>query len=197
MPRVIIAAVLALELVSLVVQPQVQAQQVAAPYYPPPSQWATRTPAQAGFDATALAEAIQFSTANENQTFRDLLLYQAVTYGSREPFNSPIGPTTVRGPVSGMIVRNGYLVAEWGEPSRVDMTFSVTKTFLTTMVGTGVAEGSHPRRQRSGARLHAARRRSLRRTAQPDDYLGPPAPADERLAGHAVGQARLGGSARG
>jgi CubicO group peptidase (beta-lactamase class C family) len=34
-----------------------------------------------------------------------------------------------------LIVRNGYIVAEWGEPSRVDMTFSVTKTFLTTVVG--------------------------------------------------------------
>jgi CubicO group peptidase (beta-lactamase class C family) len=34
-----------------------------------------------------------------------------------------------------LIVRNGYIVAEWGEPARVDMTHSVTKTFLTTVVG--------------------------------------------------------------
>ena len=40
-----------------------------------------------------------------------------------------------RGPASGLIVRNGYIVAEWGEPARVDMSNSVTKTFLTTVVG--------------------------------------------------------------
>jgi CubicO group peptidase (beta-lactamase class C family) len=34
-----------------------------------------------------------------------------------------------------VIVRHGYIVAEWGEPKSVDMTFSVTKTFLTTVVG--------------------------------------------------------------
>jgi CubicO group peptidase (beta-lactamase class C family) len=32
-------------------------------------------------------------------------------------------------------VHKGYIVAEWGEPARVDMTHSVTKTFLTTVVG--------------------------------------------------------------
>jgi hypothetical protein len=34
-----------------------------------------------------------------------------------------------------MIIRNGYIVAEWGEPLRVDMTHSVTKSFLSTVVG--------------------------------------------------------------
>ena len=34
-----------------------------------------------------------------------------------------------------MISRNGYIVAEWGDPKRVDITNSVTKTFLTTVVG--------------------------------------------------------------
>jgi CubicO group peptidase (beta-lactamase class C family) len=33
------------------------------------------------------------------------------------------------------VVRRGYLVAEWGDPRRVDMTFSVTKSFLSTVVG--------------------------------------------------------------
>ena len=110
-------------------------------YFPAPAQWERRMPAQAGFDPAALNEAIQFANANENPTFRDLLLYQATTYGTREPFDTPIGPTTVRGPVSGVIIRNGYLVAEWGEPAKVDMTFSVTKTFVTTVVGLAWQKG--------------------------------------------------------
>ena len=40
-----------------------------------------------------------------------------------------------RGAANGLIIRHGYIVAEWGDPIRVDMTHSVTKTFLTTVVG--------------------------------------------------------------
>jgi CubicO group peptidase (beta-lactamase class C family) len=38
-------------------------------------------------------------------------------------------------------VKDGYIVAEWGDPARVDMTFSVTKSFLSTTVGLAWAEG--------------------------------------------------------
>ena len=34
-----------------------------------------------------------------------------------------------------MVIKNGYIVAEWGEPFRVDMTHSVTKSFLSATVG--------------------------------------------------------------
>ena len=141
MPRTICAALVALVLAPFFAQPHAQARQASAPYFPPAHQWATRMPGQVGLDAAALNDAIQFSIAHENQTFRDLLLYAAITR-TNEPFNTPIGPTTVRGPVSGLIVRNGYLVAEWGEPARVDMTFSVTKTFLTTWWGWRGRKGS-------------------------------------------------------
>jgi CubicO group peptidase (beta-lactamase class C family) len=38
-------------------------------------------------------------------------------------------------------MKGGYLVAEWGDTSRVDMTFSVTKTFLSTVVGLAWQKG--------------------------------------------------------
>jgi CubicO group peptidase (beta-lactamase class C family) len=41
----------------------------------------------------------------------------------------------VRAPINGLIVRRGYVVAEWGDTQSVDMAHSVSKTFLTTMVG--------------------------------------------------------------
>ena len=37
--------------------------------------------------------------------------------------------------MNGLIIRGGYVVADWGETTRVDMTHSVTKTFLSTVVG--------------------------------------------------------------
>ncbi|MBT8222908.1 MAG: serine hydrolase, partial [Eudoraea sp.] len=42
-----------------------------------------------------------------------------------------LGPTKKRGGPAGLILKNGYLVAKWGDIRRVDMTFSVTKSFLS------------------------------------------------------------------
>ena len=85
-------------------------------------------------DAAKLAAAIQFSVASENPANKDLAIELATSFG-REPFDTPIGPVKPRGPLNGIIIKNGYVVAEWGETTRVDMTFSVTKSFLSTVVG--------------------------------------------------------------
>jgi CubicO group peptidase (beta-lactamase class C family) len=108
----------------------------AQPYTPPAwtSEWERRSPERAGFDAAALEAAIQFALANENPNTKDLAVDIATTF-SREPHNSIIGPTAPRGGTSGVILRGGYIVSEWGDTARVDMTFSVTKTFLSTVVG--------------------------------------------------------------
>ena len=34
-----------------------------------------------------------------------------------------------------MILKDGYVVAKWGDTKRVDMTFSVTKSYLSTVAG--------------------------------------------------------------
>ena len=64
-----------------------------------------------------------------------------ISFGRGEPFDTPIGPVKDRGPASGLITRHGYIVAEWGEPKRVDITNSVTKTFLTTVIGLAWQKG--------------------------------------------------------
>ncbi len=103
-------------------------------YYPPSGSWERRTPEQAKLDPVKLKEAIDFAVANESKAPRNLELAHYQTFG-REPFGEAVGQFKERGDPSGMIVRNGYIVAEWGEPNRVDMTFSVTKSFLSTTVG--------------------------------------------------------------
>ena len=47
----------------------------------------------------------------------------------------------VRAALNGVIVHRGYVVAEWGDTNSVDMTHSVAKTFLTTVVGLAVQKG--------------------------------------------------------
>jgi CubicO group peptidase (beta-lactamase class C family) len=106
----------------------------AQTYFPERFTWETRTPAAAGFNAAALEEAVAFAVSSENPNTKDLAVDIATTF-SREPHNAIIGPVKSRGALSGLVVHRGYIVAEWGDTARVDMTFSVTKSFLSTVVG--------------------------------------------------------------
>ena len=103
-------------------------------YFPASDNWQTQTPEQAKFDAAKLKAAIDFAKANEAKAPRDQELSQAQTFG-REPFGEAVGHFKTRGEMTGIIIKNGYIVAEWGEPFRVDMTHSVTKSFITGVVG--------------------------------------------------------------
>jgi CubicO group peptidase (beta-lactamase class C family) len=104
-----------------------------APRYPG-RDWDRHAPAQEGIEPTRLQEAIDFAVAAESKYPRDLVVAHYETFG-REPFGVAIGPLKARGDMTGVIVRHGYVVAEWGEPSRVDMAFSVTKSFLSSLAG--------------------------------------------------------------
>ena len=107
----------------------------AALYFPDRFDWQHKKPEELGMDAGRLDDAVKHAIASENPATKELTLYLATTMGATEPFDTPIGPVKVRGAANGIILRHGYIVAEWGDPKRVDMTFSVTKTFLTTVVG--------------------------------------------------------------
>jgi CubicO group peptidase (beta-lactamase class C family) len=113
---------------------------VTAEYVPERGNWESRPADELGIDAGALQDAIEFAKANETKEARDLGLRHQTSFG-REPHGEPIGPFKTRGAVTGIIVRQGYIAAEFGEPARVDMTFSVTKSFLSTIVGLAWADG--------------------------------------------------------
>jgi hypothetical protein len=112
-----------------------------AVYYPPRGSWEHREAQQSGMDPARIQEAIAYSNANENPGPRDLALELKQTFGAREPLWRLLGPTAPRGGMTGLIIHHGYVIAEWGDPARVDMTHSVTKTFLTTVVGLAWEQG--------------------------------------------------------
>jgi CubicO group peptidase (beta-lactamase class C family) len=103
-------------------------------YFPTAEVWERRSPEQARMDAAKLKEAIDFAVQSESKAPRNLELAHYQTFG-REPFGEPVGAFKERGDATGIVIRGGYIVAEWGDPFRVDMTFSVTKSFLSTVVG--------------------------------------------------------------
>ena len=117
-----------------------QSKKAAPDYFPPPNEWQHRSPGSLGLDSSHLAEAIRFAQDNEAKMPRDQELAQAMTFG-REPHDEGVGPFADRGDPTGIIIYKGYIVAEWGEPLRADMTNSVTKSFLSVVVGLAVDQG--------------------------------------------------------
>ena len=141
-PRVCHQLTLALVLTTALVQaPAAHAQ---ATYYPAPGdQWERRTAEQVGLVAAQVQAAVDFALANASTSPPDLLAQHLRSFG-REPYGEATGPFRERGEAAGLIIRSGYIVAEWGDTRRVDPTFSVTKSFLSTTVGLAFDRGMIP-----------------------------------------------------
>lgn len=109
-------------------------------YFPDRNVWEEKSASSFGFNQKMLDEAIDSIVANEYVGPVDLR--QAILKGfEREPYHKILGPTTPRGGPAGMILKDGYLVAQWGDIRKVDMTFSVTKSYLSTVAGLALDEG--------------------------------------------------------
>jgi CubicO group peptidase (beta-lactamase class C family) len=105
-----------------------------AVYYPPPGSWESRKPEQVGLTQKAVDSAVKIAVAADPTSPKDLIANHLRTFG-REPYGEAIGPFRDRSPAGGLIIKKGYIVAEWGDPDRVETTNSVTKSFVTTTVG--------------------------------------------------------------
>lgn len=114
-----------------------------AQYFPERGDWDARDAAAAGFQPALLDSAVQFALDNEYSGERDLRLAILKSF-SREPNHGLAGPTKHRGGPAGMVLKDGYVVASWGDTRRVDMTFSVTKSYLSTTAGLAWADGLIP-----------------------------------------------------
>lgn len=108
-------------------------------YFPNRFEWEHKSPEKVKMNPEVINEAVEYAIAHESNNPRDLEIH--LNSRTNEPYNNLIGPVKKRGPMTGMIIKNGYIIAEWGEPHRVDMTFSVTKSFLSTVIGVAWDKG--------------------------------------------------------
>lgn len=113
----------------------------AADYVPPRHGWERQSPMVAGFDAARLAEAVAYAESTAEVEPSDLRPVLMQAYGAKEPDYRILGPLAARDRASGVILRGGRIVAEWGDIHRVDMTFSVVKSYLSTVAGLAVDDG--------------------------------------------------------
>ena len=93
-----------------------------APYVPPAGAWERRSPSAMGMDSVKLADAIAYAIEKESKTPRDLELNHYQTFG-REPVGAASGPLAPRGGATATTA------------TAVEITNSVTKSFLSTVVG--------------------------------------------------------------
>lgn len=114
----------------------------SAQSYVPGQQWAQRPAHAVGMDAGALAAAAAYTETHETPWPRDVEQGLRTTLLANEgEHGAIIGPMRPRGGVSGLILRHGYIVHEWGDTARADMTFSVSKSFVATMAGLALDRG--------------------------------------------------------
>ena len=109
--------------------------------FPSRGEWRRQEPSAVGVDKARLDAAIAFAVAHENPDPKDLAVVIPNQFRNEAPYNTLIGPTQPRAAANGLIIRHGSVIAEWGDTRRADMTFSVTKTFLSTVVGVAFDRG--------------------------------------------------------
>jgi len=106
-------------------------------YFPERGKWEEKAPSDFKINTSKLSEAVLYAKNNEYSGSRDLRL--AIIKGfEREPYHKILGPTKKRGTPAGIIIKDGYIIAKWGDTDRVDMTFSVTKSYLSTLAGLAI-----------------------------------------------------------
>ena len=102
--------------------------------YFPSKKWESKSPAEFGYNEKKINQAIDFVIKNQNPGNKDLRV-EILKGFSSEPYHSILGPTKKRGETNGLIIKDGYIIASWGDTKRVDMTFSVTKSYLSAVTG--------------------------------------------------------------
>jgi CubicO group peptidase (beta-lactamase class C family) len=108
--------------------------QKPATYFPRSGEWQKKAPAELGIDPVKLQQAIDYAQANGSTW--DFDKDQVRTFGI------PLGPLPKqRAATNGIILRHGYIVAEFGDTKANDPVYSVAKSFLSTVCGLAVDRG--------------------------------------------------------
>ena len=131
-------AVLLLCLCSVTLAPRTHSEFNPKPaiYYPAAGDaWQRRKPEEVGMDAEALAAAVAFAQTQGGNMPKDFSTQV-------ENFGRVLGPLPkTHGDTNGIIIRHGYIVAEWGDTNQIDPVYSVAKSFLSTIAGLAVDRG--------------------------------------------------------
>ncbi len=110
-------------------------QAATAVYYPPAGSWAKKPASELGMDQAALDAAVQFAQTREST--------RAVDFSDQERiFGTMLGSVpNIRATTNGLVIYKGYVVAEFGDTTWADPTYSVAKSMLSTVAGLALRDG--------------------------------------------------------
>ena len=107
----------------------------SGPYFPPAGPWAKKSPAELGMDPAKLAEAVAWAQTREGNREMDFSDQERI-------FGTLLGSVpNIRAHTNGVVIYKGYAVAEFGDPTWADPTYSVAKSMLSTVAGVAVRDG--------------------------------------------------------
>lgn len=107
----------------------------AEPYVPPAGSWERKKPSELGMDDAKIAAAVAWALTQETDWPKDFSK-------QREIFGRPLGPLpATRAGTNGVILKDGYIIAEFGDVNAVDPTYSVAKSYLSTILGLTLDRG--------------------------------------------------------
>ena len=105
-----------------------------AQYFPATGQWQHKAPPDVGMDTAKLKEAVDW--AETHGATWDFAQDQVRTFGR------VLGPLPKnRAATNGIILRHGYIVAEFGDTRTNDPVYSVAKSFISTTASIAFAKG--------------------------------------------------------
>jgi CubicO group peptidase (beta-lactamase class C family) len=80
-------------------------------------------------------EAARYAAEHETPWGRDRARIIETNFLEAPPWNEALGPMRPRGGPNGVVLHRGQVVAQWGDPTRIDATFSVAKSYLSILAG--------------------------------------------------------------
>jgi CubicO group peptidase (beta-lactamase class C family) len=104
-------------------------------YFPPPGDWARKTPAELGMDPVLLDAAVGYAKAHETE--------RALDFSDQErTFGTLLGSMPGRrAHTNGLVIYKGFVVAEFGDTGFVDPTYSAAKSMLSTVAAVALRDG--------------------------------------------------------
>ncbi len=128
---------LTLPLIAAILAPGLAAQTAPlkrATYFPHAGAWQHKEPAQLGMDPGKLKEAVEWAESHGSKW--DFEKDQVRVFGK------VLGPLPAqRTATNGIILRHGYIVAEFGDIDANDPVYSMAKSFLSTTASIAFAKG--------------------------------------------------------
>lgn len=111
-------------------------------YYPDRWHWERRTPEEQGLDSGEINEAVEWAKTNETDYPVNLMHHIRANNNNKTWDDGEVlGPAKPRGKPNGFIIKDGFIVAEWGDTERVDLTYSVSKSYISTCAGIAFDRG--------------------------------------------------------